>query len=219
VSEVITIDGPVSSGKSSVGHLFSERIGYKFIDTGSIYRVYTLFAIEQNLPLDRDAELAEKFSRIQIKFEYEQNKYQVFADGRDVTDLLHRPDVTDLVPIIAAKAKVREISKNMQREIGLLADTVMNGRDIGTEIFPEAKLKYYITASPEVRAHRRYEQLKDTNPNITEAEILEQIRERDKMDSQREASPMRIPEGAVVIDTSDKTVEESVEELLKHFKN
>ena len=140
----------------------------------------------------------------------------IYADALKVNSRLHEPEVTTLVPIIAAKAEIRAVSKKIQRKLGQQKNTVMTGRDIGSEIFPDAPLKIFLTATPEVRAKRRFEQLKKIEPNITSEEVLDQIKERDKMDIERQASPMRIPEGAVIIDNSELTVDETVEKILEN---
>ncbi len=143
----------------------------------------------------------------------------IYADGIKVTDKLHNPEVTAIVPEVAAIKRVREIAKVLQRKLGLLKDTVMTGRDIGSEIFPDAKCKFYLTADLEIRAKRRFNQLVEVNPEITLDEVKEQIKERDQMDAERKVSPMRIPEGAIIVDSSKKSVEDTVEEMLKHCQN
>ena len=208
MSKIITIDGPVSSGKNSVGHLLSQKLDYQFIDTGSIYRIFALYNIEKKYSVP-------DLEKIDIRFETKNHDTLIYADGVEINSRLHEPKVTEYVPIIAAEADVRSISKKFQRKIGESKDTVMTGRDIGTEIFPDADLKIFLTAAAEVRAKRRYEQLKLNNPDITLDEVLKQVIERDKMDTEREASPMRIPEGATVIDNSSLTVEETVEKILE----
>ena len=211
MSDIITIDGPVSSGKNSVGQLLAQKLGYQFIDTGSIFRVFALYTLEKsysNLELEK----------INIEFESRGGETIIKTDGVEINGRLHEPKVTDFVPIIAAKPEVREISKKFQRRIGQLQNTVMTGRDIGSEIFPEAPLKIFLTASLEVRAKRRYEQLKKIKPDITLDEVLTQVKNRDKMDTEREASPMRVPKGAITIDNSNLTVEETVQKILQYHR-
>lgn len=218
MSNVVTIDGPVSSGKSSVANLFAKKIGYQYIDTGAIYRVFSAFVLDKNLSLENSEQLGKELEKINIEFKDVGGYHRVFAKGVDITDRLHTPEITKIVPVVAAIAKVREVARIIQRRVGMAQNTVMTGRDIGTEIFPEAKLKFYITATPEVRAQRRFNQLVKINPNISKEEVLKQVIERDKMDMERDVSPLRIPKGAIIVDTSNKTVEESVVELMKHFK-
>jgi len=211
VNQIITIDGPVSSGKNSVGHLLARKLGYHFIDTGSIYRIYTLYSLEKNY-------LVSDLEKIDIRFKTKSHDTLIYADGIEINNRLHEPKVTEFVSKIAANPEIRSISKRIQRQIGKPQNTVMTGRDIGTEIFPDASLKIFLTASPEVRAKRRYEQLKKTKPELTLMDVLNQIRERDKMDTEREASPMRIPEDAIILDNSYLNVEQTVEKILEHYK-
>lgn len=217
MANVITLDGPTSSGKSSVGYLFSQKIGFQFIDTGAIYRAGCIKIIDENIPLDSKEQIVEVFKNLEVDFKSNNGKQHIFLEGVDITDSLHDPNVTEIVPIVAAIPEVRTQAKAIQRKIGESQNTVMTGRDIGSEIFPEAKLKFFITASPEVRAERRFNQLKKINPSITLEQVLDQMNIRDKADSEREASPMRIPEGAVIIDTTNLTTEETVAKMMEEF--
>ena len=214
---VIAIDGPTSSGKSSVGFLFSQTIGYQFIDTGLIYRMAALLVLRHKLLLNESDKIAEVLAAAKLEFKNNQLGNRVYLNEHDVTDLLHSPKVTKIVADVAAMSKVREIAKVIQRRLGEKENTVMMGRDIGSEIFPEAKLKFIITATVETRARRRYEQMLHKGLKITYEQILEEVKERDLKDSTRKVSPYRIPAGAIIIDTSDKTIEESAAELLKYF--
>jgi cytidylate kinase len=219
VSNVITIDGPTSSGKSSVGYYFSQKIGYQFIDTGAIYRAGSLELLKQHISPDDVSKVVEIFKGLVLEFRPAESKQRIILAGEDVTDKLHSPEVTQVVPIIAAKKEVREVAKEIQKKIGNENNTVMTGRDIGSEIFPDAKLKFFISASAEVRAKRRFDQLKKVKPEITYQEVLNQMLDRDKQDTEREASPMRIPKGAIEVDTSNRTIEESVGILYEYYKD
>lgn len=216
---VITIDGPTSSGKSSVALQFANRIGYQYIDTGSIYRAGTLYILHHGIPMENDERVAQVFATLEVDFKMNAGKMHTFLFGQDVSDELHSLEVTSVVPVVAAHPKAREECKRIQRAIGIKQDTVMTGRDIGTEIFPDAKLKFFLTARPEIRAERRYKQIKEKNLEITYQEVLNDMLSRDKMDAEREASPFRKPADAVEIDTSDMSVEESVDELVAKFND
>lgn len=219
MTNIITIDGPTSSGKSSVGLLFAKKIGFQFIDTGTIYRAATLFTLENNLDPDSDIEkIAEGLKKMDLKFITEDGEHKVYSGTRDLTDILHSQKINNFVAIVAAIAKVREAAKTIQYDLGKIADTVMMGRDIGTEIFPNAKLKFVITATPQVRARRRFEQLLSRGVDVTFKQVLEEIKKRDDQDTNRKVSPYRIPDDAIIIDTSNKTIEQSVEELIKHYQ-
>lgn len=215
---VITIDGPTSSGKSSVGYLFSQKIGYQFIDTGRIYRAGALYILRNGIPIENEDKVAEVFKNLDIEFRKIEGKVKIFLEGEDVTSLIHSPEITFAVPKIASHAKAREFAKQLQRKIGSSQDTVMAGRDIGSEIFPDSKLKFFITADVKVRAKRRYDQIKKNDPNADFDVILNSMEKRDEYDSTRKASPMRMPENAVIIDTTSMTTEETVEKMLEEYK-
>lgn len=214
---VITIDGTASSGKSTVGLLFAEKIGSQFVDSGLIYRVGVLLAKRNNVEITDGEKCAKLLVDQDIEFKMLNKVVRIFLSKEDVTDLLKTPEVDKLVPILAAHREVRVVTKGVQRKIGSAQNTVMAGRDIGSEIFPDAKLKFFITASVEARAKRRYDQQVKDYPEIKLEDIEKEISERDVRDSTRRASPMRIPENAIVVDTSEMTIDEVVTELYKCY--
>lgn len=217
MSEIITVDGTGASGKSTVGFLFAKKIGYQFIDSGSIYRIGSLLAKRNNIDIHNDQKCAELFKDVDIKFEMEDDGVKVLLNSEDVTSQLNTPEIDKIVPVVAAHKLVRDATKRIQKEAGLAQDTVMAGRDIGAEIFPESDLKFFITASVIARANRRYNQHVKTNPSIKYEDIEQEIKDRDEKDATREASPMRIPENAIVIDTSDKNIDEVINILMDHY--
>lgn len=216
-TEVITIDGPTSSGKNSVGFLLAQKLGYQYIDTGMIYRVGTYLVLKNNILLDDIAQITDIFKNLNLEIKGSNGSLRILNNGEDLTDILHTPEVTKNVSIIAAIAEVREVTKIIQRKLGTLKNTVMTGRDIGSEIFPNAEHKFFLTASPEVRAQRRFDQLVKVDPNITYEQVLNSMMERDKKDTERVVSPLRIPERATVIDNSNLTVEQTVEQILSYI--
>lgn len=227
--EIITIDGPTSSGKNSVGFLLAKKLRFKYIDTGMIYRAGAYLIIKNKVSLDDKEKILDIFKNLQVEFTMD-GGWKMFLEGEDVTNSLHEPQISDVTSQISAFPEVRDIMKGIQRRLathprgvpqaqhhpGGEKGIVMGGRDIGSEIFPEAKHKFFLTASVEVRAKRRFEQLQKKDPTIKYENVLEDMMERDKRDSTREASPMRMPDGAIVIDNSNLTVEQTVEEMLKH---
>ena len=219
MSEVITIDGPVSSGKNSVALLFSQRIGYQLIDSGSIYRAFAIAILRHGISVDDDLGIENVLNNIRLEYLDEGDEQKVLLDGEDVTEDLHNPGITSVVPFISAKKFVREIANGFQKKLVEGKNTVMAGRDIGSEIFPDAPLKFFLTATPEVRAERRFKQLQEKDPRITYEEVLRQVKERDMADTTRDVSPLRKPDDAIVIDTTDLSTEDSVEEFMKYFNN
>ncbi len=219
MSDIITIDGPTSSGKNSVGFLLSKKLGYQYIDTGMIYRVGTYLVLKNDIPLDDVGKITNVFKGLNIEIKTGIDGLRIFNSGEDLTGILHTPEVTKAVSIVAAIKQVREVTKKIQHELGETEDTVMTGRDIGSEIFPNARCKFFLTASREVRAKRRYEQLKREDAGISYEDVLNNMTLRDKNDTTREVSPLRVPEGATVIDNSNLTVEQTVDKILSLCTN
>ncbi|MBU1031698.1 (d)CMP kinase [Patescibacteria group bacterium] len=212
-TDVITIDGPTSSGKNSVGLLLSQKLRFQFIDSGSIYRAGCIFLLRNNISPDSLQKVVDVYKNLDIKI----RDQKFFANGEDVTDNLHDPDVTKIVSAISAIRQVREAVKIIQYKITEGKNTVMTGRDIGSEIFPKAVHKFYLTADIKIRAQRRFEQLVKKDPTIKYETVLKDMQERDKKDTDREVSPLRIPEGAIIIDNSNLDIEQTVEEMSKHI--
>ena len=216
-TQVITIDGPTSSGKNSVGFLLAQKLGYQYIDSGSIYRAGCFFILKNNITLDDLEKVVDIYKNLQIEIKSEDSAQRFYANDEDLTNLLHDPEVTKIVPMVSAIKEVREATKKIQYELVESKSTVMTGRDIGSEIFPQAKHKFYLTASVEQRAGRRFKQLVEKDPAVKYEDVLAAMEERDKQDETREVSPLRIPEDAIVIDNSNLTIEQTVEEMLRRI--
>ncbi len=216
--DIVTIDGPTSSGKNSVGFLLARKLGYKYIDTGMIYRAGTYLVLKNNIDPNDVSKVMDIFRDLKLEIRDSIDGLTIFNDGENLMDKLHLKEVTENVPVVAAIKEVREITKIIQRKLGESKNIVMTGRDIGSEIFPSAKHKFFLTARDDIRAKRRYDQLVKTNPAIKYEDVLRSLLERDKKDSTREVSPLRIPEGAILIDNSNLTVQQTVDEMLKHIK-
>ena len=216
-ADIVTIDGPTSSGKNSVGFLLAQKLGYQYIDTGMIYRVGTYIVLKNNISLGDVPQITKVFENLDLEIKNGNGILKIYNKGEDLADILHNPEVTENVSIISAMREVREVTKLIQRKLGESKNTVMTGRDIGSEIFPNAKHKFFLTASAEVRAKRRFDQLVKIDSTVKYEDVLNSMLERDKKDTQREVSPLRIPGGAVVIDNSTLSVEQTVDEMLKHI--
>lgn len=217
MEEIITIDGPTSSGKNSVGFLLAQKLGYQYIDSGSVYRAGCIFILRNKISINNLTEVIRIFENLQIEIKESNHQQIFFANNEDVTDYLHDLKVTKIVPAVSALKEVREAIKKIQYKLVKDKNTVMTGRDIGSEIFPNAKHKFYLTASIEIRAERRFKQLVEKDPTITYETVLKDMKDRDQQDENREISPLRIPQNAVVIDNSNLTIEQTVEGMLKHI--
>ncbi len=214
--EIITIDGPTSSGKNSVGFLLAQKLGYIYIDTGMIYRAGAFKILKAGVSLEEKEKILDIFKELDVRFEMD-GKWKMFLDEKDVTNALHDPQTSEITSRVSAIPEVREIMKSLQRKLASNGQVIMSGRDIGSEIFPDTKHKFFLTASMEVRAKRRFKQLVEKDPSVKYEDVLSSMMERDKRDETREASPMRVPKDAEVIDNSNLTVEQTVEEMLKHI--
>ncbi len=203
---VIAIDGPAGSGKSTVARRLAERLGLDYLDTGAMYRAVTFAVLRRGLDPD-DRELVAK---VAADVELEVGPAGVFVDGTDATVEIRGPEVTRAVSVVAANPQVRsELSRRMREWGAARGGGVIEGRDIGSVVFPEAELKVYLTASPEVRAQRRAREVTE----LDYGQVAASIAERDALDQGREHAPLVRADGAVEVDTSHRTVDEIVEEI------
>ena len=219
----IAIDGHSSCGKSTMAKDLARRIGYVYIDTGAMYRAVTLFAMRHNLIANGQvdaAKLQEEMGNIHISLRLnpETQRPDTYLNGECVEREIRTMEVSRHVSLIAALPFVRSAMVEMQREMGKEKGVVMDGRDIGTVGFPHAELKIFVTASAEVRAQRRYDELTAKGEKCNYEEILENVKERDHIDSTRETSPLRQAEDAIVLDNTHMTIPEQENWLMEEYK-
>ncbi len=219
----IAIDGHSSCGKSTMAKDLARRIGYVYIDTGAMYRAVTLFAMRHNLIANGQvnaAKLQEEMGNIHISLRLnpETQRPDTYLNGECVEREIRTMEVSRHVSLIAALPFVRSAMVEMQREMGKEKGVVMDGRDIGTVVFPHAELKIFVTASAEVRAQRRYNELTAKGEKCNYEEILENVKERDRIDSTREISPLRQAEDAIVLDNTHMTIPEQENWLMEEYK-
>lgn len=219
----IAIDGHSSCGKSTMAKDLARRIGYVYIDTGAMYRAVTLFAMRHNLIANGQvdaAKLQEEMGNIHISLRLnpETQRPDTYLNGECVEREIRTMEVSRHVSLIAALPFVRSAMVEMQREMGKEKGVVMDGRDIGTVVFPHAELKIFVTASAEVRAQRRYDELTAKGEKCNYEEILENVKERDHIDSTREISPLRQAEDAIMLDNTHMTIPEQENWLMEEYK-
>ncbi len=220
----IAIDGHSSCGKSTMAKQLAKRLGYVYVDTGAMYRTVTLFALRNGL-FDADGnvktdELKARMHEIEVSFKFNETtgKADACLNGEDVEKEIRLMEVSNHVSPIAAIPFVREEMVEQQRRMGKEKGIVMDGRDIGTTVFPDAELKIFVTASAEVRAQRRYDELTDKGENANYEEILKNVQERDYIDSHRAVSPLRQADDAILLDNSHMTIEEQNQWLEKQVE-
>ena len=205
---IIAIDGPVGSGKSTLARRVAELMGYIYIDTGAMYRSIALKALRRGVPLEAADPLTALASDTRIDLRAQDGGQQVFLDGEDVTSAIRTPEVAQAASKVAVVPGVRRVLVAEQRRAGGQGGVVMEGRDIGTVVFPDAELKIFLTASPEIRAERRWREHQQKGDSIDLARTLDEIRERDRRDREREDSPLVRAKDAVVVDSTAMEPEE-----------
>lgn len=221
----IAIDGHSSCGKSTMAKQLAQTLGYVYVDTGAMYRAVTLFALRNNLFNNdgtvKTTELEKRMSDIKVGFKYnaESGKADAYLNGENVENEIRLMEVSNHVSPIAAIPFVREAMVEQQRAMGKEKGIVMDGRDIGTTVFPDAELKIFVTASAEVRAKRRYDELVAKGEQADYNNILKNVQERDYIDSHREVSPLRQADDALLLDNSNMTIDEQNEWLEKAVKD
>jgi len=215
----IAIDGPSGAGKSTMARALSEELKYIYVDTGAIYRTVGLAALNRNLPTKDEVKIAEMLEKIDVNIEYDENGSQkMMLDGEDVSSYIRTPEVSMAASDVSSLPVVREFLLDMQRNLAETNNVIMDGRDIGTVVVPNARIKIFLTASVEDRAQRRYKELKNKGLDVEYDDVLNDIIARDKQDSERATAPLKVADDAVVVDTTGNTLEESLEILKNTVK-
>ena len=210
---IIAIDGPAGTGKGTIASLISKRLGYTYIDTGAMYRCIALKMLNNNIQLYDIEKIKKLLEETKIEFMNIADKQHVFLDDADVTDEIRTPRVNDVVSPVSAIVEIRKKLVEMQQKFGEELNVVMEGRDITTVVFPNADVKIYLTATPEIRAKRRFDELVAKGVNTTFEETLEKINARDKNDMNKPVGALMIAKDAIVVDSSNLTIEEVYEKV------
>jgi cytidylate kinase len=211
----IAIDGPSGAGKSTVAKSLAKRLGYLYIDTGAMYRAVAIKAREKAIKLKDDPALSQLALSLHIIFIVEGEKTYILCNGEDITEAIRSPEISRLASDISKKREVREALVQKQREMGKGGGVVLEGRDIGTVVFPDAELKFYLDADIEERGRRRFEELLQKGLDVNFKETLEEVRQRDHNDMHRIHSPLKKAQDAIVIDSTHRSSEEVVEEMVR----
>ena len=215
VSHVVTIDGPGGAGKGTVSQLLADKLGWNLLDSGALYRVLALAAQNNDVSLDDEVGLSRLAIKLDVSFQASKSSLpRVMLDNSDVTDRIRTEDVGNNASKVAAFNGVREALLQRQKAFQVAPGLVADGRDMGTVVFPAAPVKFYLTASADERAQRRYKQLKDKGIGANLADLLVDIQARDKRDMERTVAPLKPAEDAVVIDSSDMTIDEVLTNVL-----
>ncbi len=211
---VIAIDGPAGAGKSTISKKISEKLGINYIDTGAMYRAITYKCLKEKIDTLDEENVIKICENAQVDFK----DNQIYLDGKCVNDEIRQQDVSANVSNVAKIARVREIMAKKQREIGLRSDVILDGRDIGTCIFPDSKYKFYLNASAEERGKRRYLELKEKGLDVVLDDIIKDIEKRDHIDSTRKVAPLSKAKDAIEIDSTNMTIDQVVEYVIEKVK-
>lgn len=214
----VAIDGPAGAGKSTIAKLVAKEKGYIYVDTGAMYRGLAIHFLNRGIdPEDRDA-VAEACRDAKVTIGYEDGVQQIYLNGENVTSMLRTEETGNMASKTSAIPEVREKLLELQRSLAREKDVIMDGRDIGTNILPDADVKIYLTASVETRARRRYDELREKGEDCSLEEISRDIKERDERDMTREIAPLKKADDAVLVDSSDMTIQQVVDEICSHCR-
>lgn len=215
---IIAIDGPAGAGKSTIARLAAKKLDVLYIDTGAMYRALTLKAIRRAMNCQDESALTElmRKTRIELKNNHD-GSIQVFLDDEDVSLAIRKPEVARYVSDVSKAAGVRKEMLGLQRQMGLKGPCVLDGRDIGTVVFPDANRKFFLDADFKERGLRRYKELKEKGEDIALKDVEADLKNRDTIDSTRECAPLKQAEDAIYVDTTNMSIEEVVEHILKHI--
>jgi len=213
----IAVDGPAGAGKSTVARAVAEKLGIFYLDTGAMYRVIAAKAMEIGIPVEDEEKISELAERTELRLEHNAGK-RIWCGGVDYTDKIRSPEVSRVVPVIAAYPRVRKRLVFLQRREAELGSVIMDGRDIGTHVLPQADLKIFLTATEEERARRRWLELQAKGQNLTLPEVLADMKNRDQKDTERVESPLAAAADAWVFDTTGLAVPEIVDQIVASVK-
>jgi len=213
---LITIDGPAGAGKTTVSRALADRLGYRYIDTGALYRGIALAAKNRGVDPQDDKNLKLLCKDIDLNFVKQDKGLGLFLDGEDISDRIRTPEITMMASAVSARPVVREFLLGLQKDLGREKAAVFEGRDMGTVVFPEADLKFFLDASTRTRARRRYEEQKSKNSQTLD-EVEQDIQRRDHNDSTRDVAPLKPAEDAIVIDSTEMKVDDVVDFMVSHI--
>ena len=216
---IIAIDGHSGCGKSTTSKLVAEHFNYKYLDSGAMYRAITLYLLRNKISYDNEDAIRNNLKNIIITFKYVDGNQNTFLNNENVEKEIRGDKISNNVSKYSSISIIREHLVSIQKEMGKRKKIVIEGRDITTVVFPDAEIKIFMTADIEVRAKRRFEDMKNNNPEVTYSDVLENLSERDSKDSNRKDSPLRVADEAIVIDTSDLEINEQTHKIIDIIKN
>lgn len=214
----IALDGPAGAGKSTVAKGVAKELGFIYVDTGALYRTVGLHFLRKGITTELNCDIDGELKEIAVDIKFVSGEQRVFLNGEDVSDKIRTPEASMMASAVSAKPPVRAFLLEMQRKLARENNVIMDGRDIGTVVLPNATLKYFVTATPQERANRRYKELKEKGADVDFKAVYDDIVTRDYNDSHREIAPLKPAEDSIMFDTTGNTLEQSIELLKKSIK-
>ena len=211
----VAIDGPAGAGKSTVARAAAKELGYIYVDTGALYRAVGLYMLQHGISVSDEDAVVKELSKLQVSLEFRSGEQHVLLCGEDVSAQIRTPEVSMAASAVSAMQPVRSLLFDLQKNMAKTNNVIMDGRDIGTVVLPEAQVKIFLTASDEERAGRRYRELLEKGQNASFEEVLNDLRARDYADSHRAAAPLKPAEDSVLVDTTGLSLENSVQKVLQ----
>ena len=213
---LITIDGPAGAGKTSVSRALAQRLGYRYIDTGALYRGVAYEVQRQGVDPESEADLTALCDRLQLTFKQKGDELRLYSASTDISDHIRTSEISMLASAVSAKPVVRQYLLDVQKDIGRQKAAVFEGRDMGTVVFPKADVKFFLDASPRTRARRRYDEIKSKSDQSLK-QVETDMQRRDRHDSTRNLAPLKAADDAILIDSTDLSIEKVVESMLSHI--
>ena len=214
----IALDGPAGAGKSTVAKGVAKELGFIYVDTGALYRTVGLHFLRKGITTELECDIESELKEIAVDIKFVNGEQRVFLNGEDVSEKIRTPEASMMASAVSAKPPVRAFLLEMQRKLARENNVIMDGRDIGTVVLPNATLKYFVTATPEERANRRYKELKEKGADVDYKAVYDDIVTRDYNDSHREIAPLKPAKDSIMFDTTGNTLEQSIEILKKSIK-
>ena len=216
---IIAIDGHSGCGKSTTSRLLAKNLNFKYLDSGAMYRAVTLYFVNKGISENDTKKIKDELINIIIDFKYVEDNQHIFLNDQDVENEIRSDEISNQVSLFSSNSSIRKFLVNKQKTFGINKNIVVEGRDITTVVFPDAEIKVFMTADIQVRAKRRFNEMKSKNPEITYSDVIKNLEDRDTQDSNRKDSPLVIADDAFILDTSDLEIKDQVDKIINFIEN
>lgn len=216
---IIAIDGHSGCGKSTTSRLLAKNLNFKYLDSGAMYRAVTLYFVNKGVSQNDTKKIKDELNNIIIDFKYVEDNQHIFLNDRDVENEIRSDEISNQVSLFSSNSSIRKFLVNKQKTFGINKNIVVEGRDITTVVFPDAEIKVFMTADIQVRAKRRFNEMKSKNPDITYSDVIKNLEDRDIQDSTRKDSPLMVADDAFILDTSDLEINDQVDKIINFISN